>query len=133
MHVQMSRWPPCQERETWHFGNTIHVILLNTLACYTRQLIHLRTPQLIFVRKFFRARLCNKRALVRNGTGYPSNQGPMGVIVLGYAHGLKNARGMYYLVYRANFGLLISQRRHMASAAVNGLNTPDCRLDFTFM
>ena len=40
-------------------------------------------PQLVSGRKFFRARLRNKCALVREGTGYPSNWGPMGVIVLG--------------------------------------------------
>ena len=31
---------------------------------------------------------------------------------------------MYYLIRRVIFGLLISQRRHMAPAAVNGLIMP---------
>ena len=33
-----------------------------------------KTIQLFFNKKFFNARLCNIRATVREGTGYPSNR-----------------------------------------------------------
>ena len=42
-----------------------------------------KMPQLVCGKKFFRAQLYNKRAIVREGTGYPSNRGPRGVIALG--------------------------------------------------
>ena len=41
MHAQTSTWPPRQGRETCRFSDTIYVILLNTSAFYTRQLIQL--------------------------------------------------------------------------------------------
>ena len=41
-----------------------------------------KMPKLVFGRKFFRARLCSKCAIVRVGTGYPSKRGSMGGIIL---------------------------------------------------
>ena len=84
MHVQASTWPPRQGRETCCFSNTIHIILLNTLASYTRRSIPLEKCQNSSVAEsFFHARLRNKCIIVCEGTGYPSNRGPRGVIVLG--------------------------------------------------
>ena len=81
-HTKTSTWLPSQGRETCHFGDIIHGILLNTLACYTRRLIQLEKRHNFGRCRIFCARLHNKRAIVREGTGYPSNRGPRGVIVL---------------------------------------------------
>ena len=63
--------------------DTSNVVLLNISACYTRQLIQLEKCHNFSLAERFFARLCSKHAIAREGTVYPSNQGPRGVIVLG--------------------------------------------------
>ena len=54
MHVQTSKSPPRQGRETCRFGDAAHVILLNTPACYTGRLIQLeKCHNLSLAKDFF--------------------------------------------------------------------------------
>ena len=83
LRMAKDTWPPCQGRETCRFGDATYVILLNTSACYARQLIQLEKHHNLSLAERFRAGLCKKRAIVREGTSYPSNWGPMDMIILG--------------------------------------------------
>ena len=61
----------------------IQSIPLNTLACCARGLIQLeKGHSLSLSEKFFRARLCIKRAILCEGISYPNNQGARVIIVL---------------------------------------------------